>query len=256
MELHPLAAGFAAVADSYERGRPGHPPAVIDALIAGLGLEPGDAVADLGAGTGKLTGALLAGGLDVVGIEPLAAMRKRLAERVGAERARSGSAEAIPLADRSQRAVTVADAFHWFDGAAALAEIARVLAPGGGLALLATMPDWSGASWGHELGALISAARPEHPFFDGPTWEQALTAAGGWTEPREIVVKVEMPADPDAIPDYLLSMSWIATMAAEERAAIAARAERIVAAGETPPALPINFRIAFSERVAEVPDAV
>lgn len=248
MKLHPLATRFAGVADSYERGRPEHPSAVVDALIGGLGLERGDAAADLGAGTGKLTGALLVAGLDVVGIEPLEEMRGLLAERVGPERALAGTAEAIPLADRSQRAVTVADAFHWFDGPAALAEIARVLAPGGGLALLATFPDWSGASWGHELGTLLSAARPEHPFFDGPSWEELLAAAGGWSAPRELRVSVAGPANAEAIPDYLLSISWIAAMAEPDRTEIIARAERIVAAGETPDELPINFRIALTER--------
>jgi ubiquinone/menaquinone biosynthesis C-methylase UbiE len=55
-------------------------------------------------------------------------------------------AEAIPLSDASVDVVTVANAFHWFDHNAALAEIQRVLRPGGGLTLLTTVPDWNGAS--------------------------------------------------------------------------------------------------------------
>jgi len=246
--LHPLASRFAGVAESYERGRPDYPPAVVGVLMAELGLAPGDPVADLAAGTGKLTRALVAGGLDVVGIEPLEGMRAVLAERVGEDRAVAGIAEAIPLPDGSQRAVTVADGFHWFDAPAALADIARVLGPGGGLALLSTVPDWTGASWAHELGTLIGEMRPEHPYFDGPSWEDAVAAAGGWNVPREIRVTVDRPAYPEAIPDYLQSMSWVAAMEDEARGEMVARAARLVEEGETPAELPVHFRIAITTR--------
>ena len=101
MARHELASQFASVADAYERGRPEYAPAVVGALGAELGLVTGARVLDLAAGTGKLTRALLAGGLDVVAVEPLAAMRERLAAAIGAERVREGLAEAIPLADAS-----------------------------------------------------------------------------------------------------------------------------------------------------------
>ena len=193
MTLHPLAAQFASVADSYERGRPEYAPAVVGALAAELGVAPGAPVLDLAAGTGKLTGPLLAAGLDVVAVEPQAALRDRLAAIIGGERVRDGFAEAIPLPDASVDAVTVADGFHWFNHAQALAEIRRVLTPGGGLAVLSTVPDWSGASWAHELGTLIQQLRPEHPYFDGPPWQEAVRLAGGWTAPREIRVTASQP---------------------------------------------------------------
>src|SRR3954451_5109164 len=110
MDLHPLAHGFAGVADDYERGRPGYPG---DAIVA-LGLPDGARVADVGAGTGKLTRALLArrppggadagagagkrtrallaGGLDVVAVEPLDGLRARLAAEVPAVEALAGTA--------------------------------------------------------------------------------------------------------------------------------------------------------------------
>ena len=88
---------------------------------------------DLAAGTGKLTRPLLATGAEVVAVEPVAEMRAALP--AGA-RAVDGTAEEMPLNTGSADAVAVAQAFHWFDGDAALAEIHRVLRPGGALALV------------------------------------------------------------------------------------------------------------------------
>jgi SAM-dependent methyltransferase len=244
--LHPLAEQFASIAGAYERSRPEYAPAVVGAIVAELGLGPHAPVLDLAAGTGKLTRALLAAGLDVVAVEPQAPLRELLAERIGAERAREGLAEAIPLADGSVDAVTVADAFHWFDQAAALAEIGRVLGPGGGLAVLSTIPDWRGASWAHELGAAMERARPEHPHFDGPSWQDAVRAAGGWSEPREIRVTTSQPADRAGILQYLATVSWIAALGEEQRAETLAQLEALISDGETPAELPLHVVIGLS----------
>jgi SAM-dependent methyltransferase len=246
MSLHPLAERFASVAGAYERGRPGYGSAVTDALAAELRLAPGARVLDLAAGTGKLTRALLAAGLDVIAVEPHAALREVLAEHVGAERVLDGRAEQIPLAERTVAAVTVADAFHWFDPVAALAEICRVLVPGGGLAVLASVPDWRGASWAHELGSLMFARRPEHPHFDGPPWQDAVRAAGGWSEPRELRVSAAHPIRPAQIVDYVASMSWVAAMSEQEQAELLARVTALVEAGETPAEMPVHVVLGLS----------
>ena len=121
--------GFARAADAYERGRPRYPSDAIE-WLAGFLAEP---VVDLAAGTGVLTRALAARGFEVVAVEPVAEMRALIG--AGAT-VLDGTAEAIPLDDASAGAVTVAQAFHWFDVPRALAEIAPVLRPGGVLALL------------------------------------------------------------------------------------------------------------------------
>lgn len=247
-KLHPLAERFASVAGAYERGRPEYPPAVAEALIGELGIVSGAPVLDLAAGTGKLSRALLAAGLDVIAVEPQESLRDALAEGIGAERVRDGFAEAIPLADGSVDAVTVADAFHWFDHAAALAETRRVLRPGGGLAVVTMIPDWSGASWAHELGALIQESRPEHPFFDGPPWQDTAARTGWWTEPREIHVAGPQPAGADRIVDYLASMSWIAAMSDPERAETLERVRGLVESGETPDELSVRVGIVLVTR--------
>jgi SAM-dependent methyltransferase len=234
------------VADAYERGRPDYRPAVVGALAAELGLGPGASVLDLAAGTGKLTRALIAAGLDVMAVEPQEEMRVKLVAIVGPDRAREGVAESIPLADGSVDAVTVADGFHWFDHTKALAEIRRVLRPGGGLAVLTMFPDWSGASWAHELGTLIQEKRSEHPAFDGPWWGESVRVTGGWTEPRGIVVGAPEPVDPERIVDYVASISFIAALPDEERVAFLGRVGSLVEAGETPTELGVQVFIGLT----------
>ncbi|HEX3510553.1 MAG TPA: methyltransferase domain-containing protein [Solirubrobacteraceae bacterium] len=246
MTLHPLAARFGAVADAYERGRPDYTPAVVGAIAAELGLAPGARVLDLAAGTGKLTRALIAGGFDAVAVEPQAQLREHLAAAVGAERALDGVAEAIPLADGEVAAVTVADAFHWFDAPRALMEIERVLAPGGGLAVLVTLPDWRGASWGDALGRMIAEARPEHPQFDGTPWQESVRARSAWTEPREIGITIPQSASLQRTLDYLSSISWVAALDEGERAAMLSRAATLIEEGEMPLETRLHVNIGLS----------
>ncbi len=251
MALHPLAAQFPVVADAYERGRPEYPPAVAGCIAAELRIPAGAPVLDLAAGTGKLTRALLGIGLDVLAVEPQQSLRDILAASVGPERVHDGLAEAIPLPDESVAAVTVADAFHWFDPANALEEIRRVLRPGGGLAVLSTVPDWSGASWAHEVGTLMAGLRPDHPHYDGPPWQDSVDAAGGWTKPREIRLSASQPAHPQQIVDYVASVSWIAALSEDRRSKLLTQIGAIVEAGETPAELPVHVRIGLTSLVCQ-----
>jgi SAM-dependent methyltransferase len=93
-------------------------------------------VLDVGAGTGKLTRVLAARYAKVFALEPLAALRAILAERVPQADVLAGVAEAIPLDDGAVDGVFTGQAFHWFANDVAVAEIARVLRPGGVLARL------------------------------------------------------------------------------------------------------------------------
>lgn len=246
MTLHPLADRFASVADEYELGRPEYPAGVVGALAAELGLRAGATVLDLAAGTGKLSRALLAAGLDVVAVEPQQALRERLAASVGAERAREGLAESIPLADGSAAAVTVADAIHWFDHTPALAEIARVLTDGGSLVVLTTIPDWSGASWAEEVGGLLAELRPAHPHFEGPPWQQLLRDSGHFAEPRELSITCWREATPERMVAHVGSMSWIAALEEPERAATISRVASLVESGTTPELMPAHVLIGLA----------
>ena len=101
-----------------------------------LGLGADSRVVDLAAGSGKLTRPLAARFAEVVAVEPNEEMRAVLAGRSAGMKVLAGTAERMPLPDDFADAVFVGDAFHWFDGPAAVAELERVLRPHGGVALL------------------------------------------------------------------------------------------------------------------------
>ena len=175
-------------------------------------LPSGGRVLDLAAGTGKLTRALVAAGYDVVAVEPQAPLREILRRTDGLE-VHDGVAEAIPLPAASVDAVTVADGFHWFDQGAAVVEIARVLRPGGGLAVLDTVPDWGAASWAHEVGTLAGrAAARRIRTSTGRRGRTPCAPRGGWREPWEVTVIYQLPASAERVLDHLRSMSWIAAL--------------------------------------------
>jgi ubiquinone/menaquinone biosynthesis C-methylase UbiE len=144
------ARSFGTVAEAYDRGRPSYPAEAV-AWLAG-----GDAkvVLELGAGTGKLTRELVDQGHAVFATEPDEAMLEVLRRRVPEVSAKVATAEAIPANDRSVDVVVVAQAFHWFDHEPALAEVARVLKPGGHLALVWNSRD-ERIPWVRRLGDIL-----------------------------------------------------------------------------------------------------
>ncbi|MCK3768945.1 methyltransferase domain-containing protein [Microbacterium aerolatum] len=127
-----LAKTFEGIGEEYDRYRPGFP----DAAAADIVPQRLDAVLDLGAGTGKFTELLVSRADRVVAVEPSVAMLEVLRAKLPSVEALAGGAEEIPLPDDAVDAVTVAQAFHWFDRDAACAEIRRVLVPGGALGLV------------------------------------------------------------------------------------------------------------------------
>jgi SAM-dependent methyltransferase len=204
------AKSFGGVADVYERARPEYPREAAAWLV-----ESAQAVLDLGAGTGKLTRVLVALGLDVVAVEPSEQMAAFLREAVPGVQVQPGTAEAIPLADRSVDAVVAGQAFHWFDPERALAEIARVLRPGGRLGLVWNVRDGR-VPWVARLSALLGAEAWE------ATPHDVLGASGlfGPTETAEF--EHAQSLDRQALLDLVLSRSSVAIRDEAERAAVLA----------------------------------
>ncbi len=143
------ARSFGSFAEEYALWRPSYPAAAVEWLL------PPDAarVADVGAGTGKLTGPLLDRGLAVEAVEPDPRMLQVLRRLHPAAAAHRAPAEALPLPDASVDAVLVADAWHWFPAEQALREARRVLRPGGWLGLVWNVPT-PVERWEFELAGL------------------------------------------------------------------------------------------------------
>ena len=149
-----LASSFGAVADQYDRVRPGYPEGAVEWMLPAGARR----VVDLGAGTGKLTRLLAARGLRVTAVEPDAGMRAVLAAASPDVDVRAGSGEAMPLGDGEEDAVLVAQAWHWMDAGEAAREAARVLRPGGRLCLVWNAMDVR-EDWVRELDALLQPGR-------------------------------------------------------------------------------------------------
>ncbi|MDF1664681.1 MAG: GNAT family N-acetyltransferase [Planctomycetota bacterium] len=120
------------VAD-YVRYRPSYPGELLTFLKEQCELRQGATIADVGAGTGILTRLLLDQGFQVHAVEPNDAMRDAMDDSIdagGAFQSLGGSAENTSLAAESVDAITVAQAFHWFDPEKTRLEFKRILRPG------------------------------------------------------------------------------------------------------------------------------
>jgi SAM-dependent methyltransferase len=181
------ASSFGAAAGQYAQHRPGYAEAAIRWCLAPVSGAQPVRVVDLGAGTGILTGALARLGADVIAVEPDQEMLSELRRQLPGVRAVEGSAEALPMPDRSVGAVLCGQAMHWFDLDRALPEMARVLMPGGVLAGMWNVDDdrvdWvAGVAAMSKAGATLSRwrATPESDSEQG-----VLRAGSSWFAPVE-----------------------------------------------------------------------
>lgn len=225
---HAAAVGFAAAADRYAAGRPDYPAAVANWLRNDLALAPGATVVDLGAGTGKFLPALRNTGAALVAVEPVAAMRARIETEQPDVTVLGGTAQAIALPDASVDVVVCAQAFHWFASAEALAEIARVLRPGGRLGLIWNVRDAS-VAWVRRLTAILDEHQGDAPRHESGVWRRSFPAAGfGPLQERAWPHAHVGPAEAVVL-DRSLSVSFIAALPPEKRAEVADALHGLVA---------------------------
>jgi SAM-dependent methyltransferase len=197
------ARSFHRAAVEYDRGRPGWPPAILDLLP----LSNDATVLDLGAGTGKLTRVLANRYASVIAVEPLDELRAILAERVPEADVRAGAAEHIPLADAEVDGVFAGQSFHWFANDVAMGEIARVLRPGGVLALLwnrsddpSPLPD----AYRRRLSELHDERRPARI-------DEHILERFPFGQEHEESVAHEQVSSSDDVLAFAASVSWIAS---------------------------------------------
>jgi SAM-dependent methyltransferase len=228
---------FGRAAREYEQGRPEWPAELIDRVIERLGLGSRATALDLGAGTGKLTRALVPRFAHVYAVEPDDAMRRVLEEVVPGAEARAGNAGAIPLGDEAVDAVFSAEAFHWFATRDTVDELERVLAPGGGLGIFWNIPeDEMEPQLSDEAEALIADAfrrggAPGLPRVLSGEW-RAPFKASRFGELHEETVERSTVSDRERWIANLLSVSSIAALPDHERAAFAARLRELCPEGE------------------------
>jgi SAM-dependent methyltransferase len=222
------ARSFDLAAEEYEATRPSYPAEVLDLVPVANDAR----VLDLGAGTGKLTRVLAARYAQVIAVEPLDGMRRILERVVPAVEALPGSAERIPLDDASVDAVFAAQAFHWFDHDRAIPEIARVLRPGGVLALVWNGPDESRPNpLPAEYLDFLDELRRERSFFDETTPWSEMIARGPFGEAHEGAVPHDHVLDRAGLLDNARSVSWIASREADDHARVLARLGELLPEG-------------------------
>jgi SAM-dependent methyltransferase len=222
--VHDVAArGFGDGAESYERARPSYPPDAVAALVTELRIEHGRRVGDLAAGTGKLTRLLVPTGAALVAIEPVSGMRTVLHRELPPVATVAAVAERLPFGAGALDAVVVAQAFHWFDAALALAELHRVIAEGGRLGLVWNA--WDGTvPWIHRLHGVVGGASPTVEWTRGH-WSRdwvvdAIAAHGGFGPVHRLAFRHVQPMARDEVVARVATTSHIASAPPAARARV------------------------------------
>jgi SAM-dependent methyltransferase len=191
------ALSFGAIAEEYDRYRPGPPPPAVEWVLP----RRRDVAVEIGAGTGALTRRLVGIVGRVIAVEPDLRMGAVLAQRVPRATVLCGRAEELPLGDRSADAVVGSSMWHWVDETRGAREAARVLRPGGTLGLLWTGPDRS-LDWVGELMAWPGrgeAARLEDDRERRRRRQVHLPDDVPFEEPETTVVSWSLPLTPDEL---------------------------------------------------------
>jgi len=219
--VHNVAAtGFNDPAD-YEAARPSYPPDAVAWFVEHLGIGPGRRVADLAAGTGKLTRLLAPTGADLIAVEPVEGMRNTFHRLLAEIPLVAATSEAMPFAPGSLDAITVAQAWHWFDHRRATAEMARILRPGGRLGLVWNARDRT-EPWVNDVWAIMDRVEKRAPWRDHENWRDSARQGpmSGFGELHEAEFRHTQQTTPAGVVQRVASVSHVAVLPAPEREAV------------------------------------
>jgi SAM-dependent methyltransferase len=225
---HAAELGYQRAAADYERVRPSYPTRSLAVLADALDLGPGKRVAEVGAGTGKFTRLLALTGARVTAVEPVAAMRARLSELLPQVEVADGLAESTGLPDSAVDAVVAAQAWHWFDPAAALAEVERVTHPRGRLGLVWNTLDET-VPWVAEYSRIYRQWRTDAvPGHRDGTWRRFFDEVPGWTPLVGEHVPNPFMTDRDGVLGQALTSSVISTLDSASRGQVQRELEAVL----------------------------
>lgn len=228
--------GFETGSETYERARPGYPYAAVERIVGTAGIRAGTRVLDLAAGTGKLTRQLAARGAVCTAVEPSAAMRAVFGRVLPAVPLAAGTAEAVPVAAHSFDVVVVAQAFHWFDSQTALYEIARVLRPGGWLALVWNERDESDPMV-DELVRITKWDRSK-PYPMGKDFGEDIDRSARFGPVERTKFHFVQPVDRSVFVEQVASRSYVQVMGETERRSLLVQVAELGATLDEPIAMP------------------
>jgi SAM-dependent methyltransferase len=210
------AAGFSDPTD-YEAARPSYPPDAIAWFVDRLQLGPGRRICDLAAGTGKFTRLLIPSGADVLALEPVAGMREIFLSLLPRVPIIAGTAEALPFADEMLDAATAAQAWHWFDHDRAIAELRRVLRPGGRLGLVWNARDRS-EPWVNDVWTIMDRVERRAPWRDHENWrDSAFRDMPGFGPLERAEFFHRQRTTPEGVVQRVASVSHVAVLPAAAR---------------------------------------
>lgn len=228
IEIHEKAAiGFDRASDAYERGRPDYPVEAIDFLVKQFDIKPSSQMVDLAAGTGKFTKYLFPFNNHVIAVEPVERMRHKFSTLYPAMHVLNGSAEYIPVVTESIDVVTVAQAFHWFNGGKALEEIRRVLKPNGKLGLIWNVRDES-VSWVRELSQIIDPYEGTTPRYSSMNWKEAFDETPFFKPLQHAVFNYRHLSTVETILDRVNSISFISALPEQDKNYVINEVRRLI----------------------------
>lgn len=196
LDQHPARSVFDAAAAEYDAARPSYPDGLFDAVEAVAGPLAGRLVLDWGAGTGISSRQLAGRGARVVLLDIGEQMLRYARARDPRSRCVLAHGSHMPVRTETADLTTFAQSFHWFERPAALAEIGRVLRPGGYWAAWWNRPRADGMPWFERYQDVLVANCP------GYTWRDLRdeTMAPDWSAPAVRAVAALEPAPPAFAP--------------------------------------------------------